>query len=236
MIRSAASSTGDSIVAPVSSPAACPERSDDDALGLVRRKHRPRCAGEQPPERAARMPGAQADREDGMLARSEQARRGRDIAPRGPGRDDRAPASAGASGTNATCTGPCGGSQAMRIAVANASSAPSRPSEVVHLVTGAMSASWSSRWCETRARSATGTASLISSIGCRSSNACAAPLTELATPGPRVTTHAPGTPVSSPSTPAMIAAAVSPWTSTKRRPARSQAPTTSRLLPPPGTP
>ena len=36
--------------------------------------------------------------------------------------------------------------------------------------------------------------------------------------------------------PAMMAAAVSPCTSTKRRPARSHAPTTSRLFPPPGTP
>ena len=34
----------------------------------------------------------------------------------------------------------------------------------------------------------------------------------------------------------MIVAAVSPWVSTKRSPAASAAPTTSRLGPPPGTP
>ena len=58
----------------------------------------------------------------------------------------------------------------------------------------------------------------------------------LASPGPRVTTTAPGAPVRSALVAAMIVAAVSPCARTKRSPAASAAPTTSRLGPPPGTP
>ena len=61
-------------------------------------------------------------------------------------------------------------------------------------------------------------------------------MTALASPGPRVTTTAPGAPVRSALVAAMIVAAVSPRVSTKRSPAASAAPTTSRLGPPPGTP
>src|SRR5215831_13014729 len=62
------------------------------------------------------------------------------------------------------------------------------------------------------------------------------PLTALASPGPRVTTTAPGAPVRSAQVAAMIVAAVSPWPRTKRRPASAAAPTTSRFGPPPGRP
>src|SRR5215469_14462578 len=62
------------------------------------------------------------------------------------------------------------------------------------------------------------------------------PLTALASPGPRVTTTAPGVPVRSAQVAAMIVAAVSPWARTKRRPASAAAPTTSRFGPPPGRP
>ena len=78
--------------------------------------------------------------------------------------------------------------------------------------------------------------SAITTTGSRSSAACAIPLTALASPGPRVTTTAPGAPVRSALVAAMIVAAVSPCARTKRSPAASAAPTTSRFGPPPGTP
>ena len=76
----------------------------------------------------------------------------------------------------------------------------------------------------------------MTTTGSRSRAAWAIPLTALASPGPRVTSTAPGVPVRSAQVAAMIAAAVSPWVSTKRSPAAAAAPTTSRLGPPPGTP
>ena len=104
------------------------------------------------------------------------------------------------------------------------------------LATDRPSAAWSMRWWLIRPASAAATVSAITTTGSRSSAACAIPLTALASPGPRVTTTAPGTAVRSALVAAMIVAAVSPCARTKRSPAASAAPTTSRLGPPPGTP
>ena len=78
------------------------------------------------------------------------------------------------------------------------------------LATERPSASWSSRWWLIRPASRAGTVSAITTSGSRSSAACAMPLTALASPGPRVTTTAPGAPVRSAQVAAMIVAAVSP--------------------------
>jgi len=102
------------------------------------------------------------------------------------------------------------------------------------LATERPSAAWSIRWWLIRPASAT--VSAITTTGSRSRAACAMPLTALASPGPRVTTTAPGMPVRSALVAAMMAAAVSPRARTKRSPASVAAPTTSRFGPPPGTP
>ena len=104
------------------------------------------------------------------------------------------------------------------------------------LATDRPSVVWSIRWWLIRPSWAAATVSAITTTGSRSSAACAIPLTALASPGPRVTTTAPGAPVRSALVAAMIVAAVSPRVSTKRSPAACAAPTTSRLGPPPGTP
>ena len=130
-------------------------------------------------------------------------------------------------------TGPAGAASAM----ATAPAAARGPDTVTAaLATDRPSAAWSIRWWLIRPASAAATVSAITSTGSRSSAACAMPLTALASPGPRVTTTDPGTPVRSALVAAMIVAAVSPWASTNRSPAASAAPITSRLGPPPGTP
>ena len=127
-------------------------------------------------------------------------------------------------------TGPGGAASA----VATARAAVGGPLTVtVALATDRPSAAWSIRWWLILASA---TVSAITTTGSRSSAACAIPLTALASPGPRVTTTAPGAPVRSALVAAMIVAAVSPCARTKRSPAASAAPTTSRLGPPPGTP
>src|SRR6266849_4597934 len=72
--------------------------------------------------------------------------------------------------------------------------------------------------------------------GLRSRSACASPLALAATPGPRVERTAPGAPVSSPVTAAMMQAAASWWHRTKGRSCARAASSSSRLEPPPGTP
>ena len=130
-------------------------------------------------------------------------------------------------------TGPAGAASAM----ATAAAAARGPATVTAaLATDRPSAVWSIRWWLIRPPWAAATVSAITTTGSRSSAACAIPLTALASPGPRVTTTAPGAPVRSALVAAMIVAAVSPRVSTKRSPAASAAPTMSRLGPPPGTP
>ena len=132
-------------------------------------------------------------------------------------------------------TGPAGAASAMPTASAAAAAAAAGgpPTVTAALATDRPSASWSIRWWLIRVSA---TVSAITTTGSRSSAACAIPLTALASPGPRVTTTAPGAPVRSALVAAMIVAAVSPCARTKRSPAASAAPTTSRLGPPPGTP
>jgi hypothetical protein len=132
-------------------------------------------------------------------------------------------------------TGPAGAASAMPTASAAAAAAAAGgpPTVTAVLATDRPSASWSIRWWLIRVSA---TVSAITTTGSRSSAACAIPLTALASPGPRVTTTAPGAPVRSALVAAMIVAAVSPCARTKRSPAASAAPTTSRLGPPPGTP
>ena len=135
-------------------------------------------------------------------------------------------------------TGPGGAASAVATApAATAAAAAGGPLTVTAaLATDRPSAAWSIRWWLIQPASAAATVSAITTTGSRSSAACAIPLTALASPGPRVTTTAPGTPVRSALVAAMIVAAVSPCARTKRSPAASAAPTTSRLGPPPGTP
>ena len=85
-------------------------------------------------------------------------------------------------------------------------------------------------------RSDAATQSATSTIGWRSSNAWATPLTALASARTTRDHARTGRPVSSPTTPAMTAAAVSVWVSTKRMPHSCTVPTMSRFEPPPGTP
>ena len=132
-------------------------------------------------------------------------------------------------------TGPAGAARAVRT-IRAAASPGGRPTVIAALATERPSAAWSIRWWLTRPASAAATVSAITTTGSRSSAACAMPLTALASPGPRVTTTAPGVPVRSAHVAAMITAAVSPWARMKRSPAVAAAPTTSRLGPPPGTP
>ncbi len=141
----------------------------------------------------------------------------------------------GLSSINAT-TGPAGAASARRTARTASWLAWSPPTVSTALATERPSAPWSSRWWLTRPASAARTVSATTTSGSRSSAAWAIPLTALASPGPRVTSTAPGAPVRSAVVAAMMAAAVSVWVSTKRSPAAAAAPTTSRLGPPPGTP
>ena len=143
---------------------------------------------------------------------------------------------AGAPSSISAITGPGGAVTARRTACAADRPAWSPPIVSAALATGPASASWSSRWWLTRSASVARTVSAITTRGSRSRAACAIPLTALASPGPRVTSTAPGVPVRSALVAAMMAAAVSVWVRTKRSPAVSAAPTTSRFGPPPGTP
>ena len=92
-------------------------------------------------------------------------------------------------------TGPDGAASAIRT-IRAATSPGGRPTVIAALATDRPSAAWSIRWWLTRPASA-GTVSAITTTGSRSRAACAMPLTALASPGPRVTTTAPGVPVRS---------------------------------------
>src|SRR5215813_1562428 len=72
--------------------------------------------------------------------------------------------------------------------------------------------------------------------GLRSRKAWARPVALALTPGPSVESTAPGAPVSSPVTAAIMHAELSWWQSTKGSSAARAASRTSRLEPPPGTP
>ena len=144
--------------------------------------------------------------------------------------------SAGGPSSIRAITGPGGTARARRTSRAATRPAWSPPTVSTALATGRPSAPWSSRWWLTRPASAARTVSAMITTGSRSSAAWAIPLTALASPGPRVTSTAPGAPVRSALVAAMMAAAVSVCVSTNRRPAAAAAPTTSRFGPPPGTP
>src|SRR5216683_4336691 len=135
-----------------------------------------------------------------------------------------------------TTTGPGGGATASPTAWFAACSGWPPPTVTAAFATDRPSAAWSSRWWLIRPESAAGTVSAMTTSGSRSSAAWAMPLTALASPGPRVTTTAPGAPVRSAQVAAMIVAAVSPWARTNRSPLAAAAPTTSRFGPPPGIP
>ena len=94
-------------------------------------------------------------------------------------------------------TGPGGAASAIRTIRADASAGRRRPMVIAALATDRPRAAWSIRWWLTRMASAAATVSVISTTGSRSRAACAMPLTALASPGPRVTTTAPGVPVRS---------------------------------------
>jgi hypothetical protein len=106
-------------------------------------------------------------------------------------------------------TGPGGAASAIRTIRAATSAGCRRPTVIAALATDRPNPAWSIRWWLTRSASA-GTVSAITTTGSRSRAACAIPLTALASPGPRVTTTLPGTPVRSAYAAAMITAAVSP--------------------------
>ena len=93
-------------------------------------------------------------------------------------------------------TGPGGAASAIRT-IRAAASPGGRPTVIAALATDRPSAAWSIRWWLIRLASAAGTVSAITTTGSRSRAACAMPLTALASPGPRVTTTAPGVPVRS---------------------------------------
>ena len=94
-------------------------------------------------------------------------------------------------------TGPGGAASAIRTIRAATSPGCRRPTVIAALATDRPSAAWSIRWWLTRLASAAATVSAITTTGSRSRAACAMPLTALASPGPRVTTTAPGVPVRS---------------------------------------
>ena len=94
-------------------------------------------------------------------------------------------------------TGPGGAASAIRTIRAAASPACRPPTVIAALATDRPRAAWSIRWWLIRLASAAATVSAITTTGSRSRAACAMPLTALASPGPRVTTTAPGVPVRS---------------------------------------
>ncbi len=207
-IRSARSSVSASMVAPVMKPAALAalSRTIPFALYVVRIGQLSWRRARRTDSAARRAPTPTAT--TGLSALSTRSSAGPASA-RSDGSVGGRLSAGPASLSTLTCTGPAGGAQAMRTAASTAALAVCGVADTDHFATASKSAGWSSRCRDTRLDSSVGTASVTTSIGTRSSSAWATPLTALAAPGPRVTTQAPGKPVSSPYVAAMIAAAVS---------------------------
>ena len=111
------------------------------------------------------------------------------------------------SSGSSMCVGPGFSRRAVRNARATVSGiASGRPTRVVHFVTGSSIRGMSTSWCDSLWSLSEPVWPVIATIGARSRNASAIPVTRLVAPGPSVAIATAGRPVSRPWTSAMNAA------------------------------